>query len=119
MARPYSSGQVQISLVSFGVSLYLATEAKSNISFPHISRSTGERVRHQKVLESAAASWTQTPGRRGRKGRNCEEIPSAPSPPCVQADSMAYIPATLDAAGICRAISRMFPNEYSWNYSLP
>ena len=53
MARPYWSGQVQISLVSFGVSLYVATEAKSNISFHQISRSTGERVRHQKVLEEA------------------------------------------------------------------
>jgi DNA end-binding protein Ku len=62
MARPYWSGQVQISLVSFGVSLYVATEAKSSISFHQISRSTGERVRHQKVLESAAESRSQTPG---------------------------------------------------------
>jgi DNA end-binding protein Ku len=62
MARPYWSGQVQISLVSFGVSLYVATEAKSNISFHQISRSTGERVRHQKVLESAAESRSSTPG---------------------------------------------------------
>ena len=53
MARPYWSGQVQISLVSFGVSLYVATESKSAISFHQISRSTGERVRHQKVLQSA------------------------------------------------------------------
>ncbi len=60
MARPYWSGQVQISLVSFGVSLYVATEAKSNISFHQISRSTGERVRHQKVLESAAESRDST-----------------------------------------------------------
>src|ERR1700739_309418 len=53
MARPYWSGQLQISLVSFGVSLYVATESKSGISFHQISRSTGERVRHQKVLQSA------------------------------------------------------------------
>ena len=53
MARPYWSGQVQISLVSFGISLYVATESKSQISFHQISRSTGERVRHQKVLQSA------------------------------------------------------------------
>src|SRR6202044_949824 len=53
MARPYWSGQLQISLVSFGVSLYTATEAKANISFHQISRNTGERVRHQKVLQSA------------------------------------------------------------------
>ena len=56
MARPYWSGQLQISLVSFGVSFYVATEAKSQISFHQISRSTGERVRHQKVLESAVDS---------------------------------------------------------------
>ena len=56
MARPYWSGNVQISLVSFGVSLYVATESKSQISFHQISRRTGERIRHQKVLESAAES---------------------------------------------------------------
>ena len=53
MARPYWSGRIQISLVSLGVQLYVATEAKSQISFNQISRSTGERVRHQKVLQSA------------------------------------------------------------------
>ncbi|HUN85105.1 MAG TPA: Ku protein [Terracidiphilus sp.] len=56
MARPYWTGNVQISLVSFGVSLYVATESKSGISFHQISRKTGERIRHQKVLESAAES---------------------------------------------------------------
>jgi DNA end-binding protein Ku len=56
MARPYWSGNIQISLVSFGVSLYVATESKSQISFHQISRSTGERIRHQKVLESDAES---------------------------------------------------------------
>ena len=53
MARPYWSGQVQISLVSFGVKLFVATEAKSEIRFHQISRKTGERVKHQKVLASA------------------------------------------------------------------
>jgi DNA end-binding protein Ku len=53
MARPYWSGQIQISLVSFGVKLFVATEAKSDIRFHQIDRSTGERVRHQKVLASA------------------------------------------------------------------
>ncbi len=56
MPRPYWSGNLQISLVSFGVSLYVATESKSQISFHQISRKTGERIRHQKVLESAAES---------------------------------------------------------------
>lgn len=55
MARPYWSGQIQISLVSFGVKLYVATEAKSEIRFHQISRKTGERIRHQKVLSSAVS----------------------------------------------------------------
>lgn len=49
MARPYWSGQIQISLVSFGVKLFPATEAKSEIRFHEINRRSGERVRHQKV----------------------------------------------------------------------
>jgi DNA end-binding protein Ku len=53
MPRPYWSGQIQISLVSFGVKLFVATEAKSDIHFHQIDRKTGERVRHQKVLASA------------------------------------------------------------------
>ncbi|MBS1815918.1 MAG: Ku protein [Acidobacteria bacterium] len=49
MARPYWSGQIQISLVSFSVSLYVATESKSEIRFHQVHRGSGERVRHQKV----------------------------------------------------------------------
>jgi len=52
MARPYWSGTIQISLVQFAVNFFVATEAKSQIRFHQVSRSTGERVRHQKVLES-------------------------------------------------------------------
>jgi len=62
MARPYWSGQITISLVSFSVKLFVATEAKSQISFHQISRSTGERVRHQKVLASAQQAHDQDPG---------------------------------------------------------
>ncbi len=49
MARPYWSGQIRISLVSFGVQLFAATEAKSEIRFHQLSRKTGERIKHQKV----------------------------------------------------------------------
>jgi DNA end-binding protein Ku len=56
MARPYWTGRIQVSLVSFGVQLFVATESKNQISFHQISRSTGERVRHQKVLQSAVDS---------------------------------------------------------------
>jgi DNA end-binding protein Ku len=53
MARPYWSGQIQISLVSFGVNLFVATEASSEIHFHQIDRNSGERVKHQNVLSSA------------------------------------------------------------------
>jgi len=59
MARPYWTGRIQVSLVSFGVQLFVATESKSQISFHQISRATGERVRHQKVLESAVDSGSE------------------------------------------------------------
>lgn len=52
MARPFWSGHIQISLVSFGVRLFPAVEAKSEVRFHQISRKTGERVRHQKVSAS-------------------------------------------------------------------
>src|ERR1700722_11476263 len=62
MARPYWSGRIQVSLVSFGVQLFVATESKNQISFHQISRSTGERIRHQKVLQSAVDSGEETAG---------------------------------------------------------
>jgi DNA end-binding protein Ku len=49
MARPYWSGQLQISLVSFGIKLFPSTEAKSEIHFHQLNRKTGERIKHQKV----------------------------------------------------------------------
>lgn len=52
MARPYWSGQLQISLVSFGIKLFPATEAKSEIHFHQLSRKSGERIKHQKVAPS-------------------------------------------------------------------
>ncbi len=61
MARPYWSGQITISLVTFGVKLFVATEAKSEIRFHQISRSTGERVRQQRVLASAQEAQEQSP----------------------------------------------------------
>ena len=61
MARPYWSGQVTISLVSFGVKLFVATEAKSQISFHQIDRATGERIRYQKFTASAAEAAANDP----------------------------------------------------------
>jgi DNA end-binding protein Ku len=49
MERPFWSGQFQISLVSFGIQLFPATEAKSEIRFHQLNRRTGERIKHQNV----------------------------------------------------------------------
>jgi DNA end-binding protein Ku len=48
-ARPYWSGHIQISLVSFGVKLFTATETKNEIRFHQLSRKTGERIKYQKT----------------------------------------------------------------------
>jgi DNA end-binding protein Ku len=52
MARPYWSGHIQISLVSFGVELYTATESKSQISLRELDVRTGQRIHHRNVNES-------------------------------------------------------------------
>lgn len=49
VARPYWSGHIQISLVSFGVSLFSATETTSEIAFHQLDRKTGARIRHKNV----------------------------------------------------------------------
>lgn len=49
--RPYWSGQLKVSLVSFGIQLYSAVNSKSGVSFHQIDRASGQRVRHQKVVE--------------------------------------------------------------------
>ncbi len=56
MARPFWSGQIRISLVSFGIKLFPATEAKSEIHFHQIDRKTGERIRHQNVADGEDAA---------------------------------------------------------------
>jgi DNA end-binding protein Ku len=53
MARPYWSGQLQISLVSFSIQFFPATNSASEISFHQIDRRTGERVHHLKVIDGS------------------------------------------------------------------
>ncbi len=50
--RPYWSGQFKISLVSFGIQLYPATNSQSGVTFHQIDRSTGERIRHLNVIDN-------------------------------------------------------------------
>ena len=48
--RPFWSGQLRISLVSFGIQLFPATSATSEISFHQIDRKTRQRVHHLNVI---------------------------------------------------------------------
>src|SRR5579863_5031844 len=48
--RPFWSGQLRISLVSFGIQLFPATSAASEISFHQIDRKTHQRVHHLNVI---------------------------------------------------------------------
>lgn len=50
IGRPYWSGQMKISLVSFGIQLYPAIDTRAGVTFHQIDRQTGERVRHRKVV---------------------------------------------------------------------
>lgn len=50
--RPFWSGQLRISLVSFGIQLFPATSATSEISFHQIDRKTGQRVHHLNVIDN-------------------------------------------------------------------
>src|SRR5258708_4564810 len=48
--RPFWTGQLRISLVSFGIQLFPATSAASDISFHQIDRKTRQRVHHLNVI---------------------------------------------------------------------
>ena len=48
--RPYWSGQMRISLVSFGIQLFPATNSAAEISFHQIDRKTHQRVHHLNVI---------------------------------------------------------------------
>lgn len=50
--RPYWSGQIRISLVSFPVSLRSALQRGSSIPLHEVDRESGERIRHLNVTES-------------------------------------------------------------------
>ncbi len=52
VGRPFWSGQIKISLVSFGVQLYPAVNAQAGITFHQIDKATGQRVRHRNVVSN-------------------------------------------------------------------
>src|ERR1700760_1373358 len=49
MARPYWSGQISLSLVSFAVEIYPATTSARPFQFHQIDRATGQRIHYQNV----------------------------------------------------------------------
>lgn len=49
--RPFWSGQLKISLVSFGIQLFPATDSQSGVTFHQIDRATGQRIHHLNVIE--------------------------------------------------------------------
>src|ERR1700761_565659 len=50
MARPYWSGQISLSLVSFAGELYPASTTSRGFQFHQIDRATGERIHYQNVV---------------------------------------------------------------------
>ena len=51
MARPIWQGQIQISLVSFGVSIVPASTSARQVAFHEVDRKTGERIHHRKTAD--------------------------------------------------------------------
>jgi DNA end-binding protein Ku len=67
MARPYWTGQISLSLVSFAVEIYPAVTSARPFQFHQIDRATGERIHYQNVAadgDEADDSGTE----RKRKG---------------------------------------------------
>lgn len=49
--RPYWSGQIRVSLVSFGIELYSAVESSAKLNMHKIHEPTGKRVHYENVVE--------------------------------------------------------------------
>lgn len=49
-SRPYWSGQLRISLVAFGIQLFPATSAASEVTFHQIDRKSHQRIHHLNVI---------------------------------------------------------------------
>jgi DNA end-binding protein Ku len=51
VGRPFWSGQLKLSLVSFGIQLYPATDTRSGVTFHQIDRESGQRIHHLNVVD--------------------------------------------------------------------
>jgi DNA end-binding protein Ku len=66
MARPYWSGQISLSLVSFAVELYPASSTTRPFQFHQIDRETGQRIHYQNVAANGEEEEEAAP--KGKKG---------------------------------------------------
>jgi DNA end-binding protein Ku len=82
MARPYWSGQISLSLVSFAVEIYPAITSARQFQFHQIDRATGQRIHYQNVVadgdEREEPDTNHKPGRlhvaaKGHKAHDEEE----------------------------------------------
>jgi DNA end-binding protein Ku len=64
MARPYWTGQISLSLVSFAVEMYPAATSARPFQFHQIDRATGERIHYQNV----AADGDEASGAERKRG---------------------------------------------------
>jgi DNA end-binding protein Ku len=62
MARPYWSGQISLSLVSFAVEIYPATTSTRGFQFHQIDRATGQRIHYQNVVDDGDEQEDHKPG---------------------------------------------------------
>jgi DNA end-binding protein Ku len=90
MARAVWSGTISFGLVSVPVRLYPATRRK-DVRFHEIDRSSGQRIRHQKVIEVSAPTPTLPRGR-GREISTRGEVQLQPALP--PRGSEAFQPTT-------------------------
>jgi DNA end-binding protein Ku len=75
MARPYWSGQISISLVSFAVEIYPATTSSRGFQFHQIDRATGQRIHYQNVV--ADGEEQEEPDAHHKPGRLHVAAPSS------------------------------------------
>src|ERR1700727_3138643 len=66
MARPYWSGQISLSLVSFAVEIYPAVTSARPFQFHQIDRATGERIHYQNVAADGDEADDSGPERKGK-----------------------------------------------------
>jgi DNA end-binding protein Ku len=66
MARPYWTGQISLSLVSFAVEIYPAVTSGRPFQFHQIDRKTGERIHYQNVAADGDEADDSGAGRKGK-----------------------------------------------------